>query len=204
MTSSAATPRRRGRPRKGESDARERILQAAAAEFESSGYDAATMRSIASRAGVDAALIHHHFGSKADLFAAVVEVPVRPDIALGEILAGDLEGAGEKIVRYVIEAWDDPAARRRGVALLRAAIGNRVTTPLARGFLSREVVHRIAEAIGGSDGERRAGLVASQIAGLIVTRYVLQLPAVANAPVDDLVTALGETVQRYMTGSIAD
>ncbi|MDH6182272.1 AcrR family transcriptional regulator [Microbacteriaceae bacterium SG_E_30_P1] len=65
----ALPPRRRGRPRRGESlDTRERILAAAAHEFGELGYDGATMRGIAGRARVDASLVHHYFGTKADLF----------------------------------------------------------------------------------------------------------------------------------------
>ncbi len=202
MTVPAEKPRRRGRPRAGESDTREQILQAAAEEFEHNGYDGTTMRAIAARAGVDAALIHHHFGAKADLFTAVVHSPVRPDVALVEILAGGLDGAGERIVRYIVTAWDDPTVRRRGVALLRATIGSKLAAPVARGFLSREVVGRIAEAIGGPDADRRAGLVVSQVAGLIITRYVMQLPALTHASIDDTVHAVGATLQRYLTGDL--
>ena len=72
--------RRRGRPRKGESNARERILAAATDVFGEHGYDASTTRAIATRAGVDPALLHHHFGTKADLFAASIGAPLRPEV----------------------------------------------------------------------------------------------------------------------------
>ena len=108
-----APKRRRGRPRAGESDARDRILAAAIEEFGGAGYDGATIRGIAARAGVDSALIHHHFGTKADLFGAVIDAPMRPDLALPEILAGPRDEVGERIVRYVLETWEVPEARRR-------------------------------------------------------------------------------------------
>lgn len=161
------------------------------------------MRAIAARAGVDAALIHHHFGAKADLFSAVVHSPVRPDVALIDILSSGLDGAGERIVRYIVTTWDDPAVRRRGVALLRATIGSKLAAPVARGFLSREVVGRIAGAIGGPEADRRAGLVVSQVAGLILTRYVIQLPALARSDPDELIESVGATLQHYLTGTLA-
>ena len=190
--------RRRGRPRAGESDARERILAAAVHEFSEAGYEGATIRGIAARAGVDSALVHHYFGTKADLFGETIEAPMRPDLALPEILAGPPAEVGERIVRYVLEAWEQPEVRRRGVVLLRAAIGNKLTTPLLAGFLSRELIGRIARSLHLPDGELRAALAASQVAGILIARYVLRLPALAEASVDDVVARVGPTVQRYL------
>lgn len=193
-----APKRRRGRPRAGESDARERIMAAAMDEFGEVGYDAATIRGIAARAGVDSALVHHHFGTKADLFGEAIEAPMRPDLALPDILSGPRDQVGERIVRYILETWEQPDVRRRGVVLMRSAIGNKLTTPLLTGFLSRELLSRIARALGTPDADLRATLVASQIAGLLIARYVLRLSALAEASVDDLVSWVGPTVQRYL------
>ena len=194
-----AAKRPRGRPRGGESGARERIVGAAVDEFGELGYDGATMRGIAARAGVDAALVHHYFGTKADLFGDAIGAPMRPDVDIPSMLAAPRGDLGERIVRYVLESWEKPEVRKRGVVLLRSAIGNRLTTPLLAGFLSRELLGRIAAAIDAPDADLRAGLVASQMAGLLVTRYVLKLPAVAAASVDELVARVGPTVQRYLT-----
>ena len=193
-----AAKRRRGRPRAGQSDARERILTAAMDEFGELGYDGATMRGIAGRAGVDAALVHHYFGTKADLFGETVGAPMRPDLALPGILSGPSDEVGERIVRYLLETWEDPDVRRRGVALLRTTIGNKLTTPLLAGFLSRELLSRIVRTLDVDDAELRASLVASQVAGLIIARYVLRLPALAEASVDELVARVGPTMQRYL------
>lgn len=190
--------RRRGRPRAGESDARERILAAAVEEFGEAGYDGATIRGIAARAGVDSALVHHHFGTKADLFGETIRAPMRPDLALPEILAGPRDEVGVRIVRYILETWEQPEVRRRGVVLLRTAIGNKLTTPLLAGFLSRELLSRIAHALEVEDADLRATLAASQIAGLLIARYVLRLPALAEASVDELVVRVAPTIQRYL------
>src|SRR4029079_2751681 len=72
--------RKRGRPRGGESGARERILTSAVDVFAEHGYDGTTIRGIAARAGVDSALVHHYFGTKADLFAEAIGAPMRPDV----------------------------------------------------------------------------------------------------------------------------
>lgn len=175
-------------------------MVAAVDEFGEQGYDGSTVRSIAARAGVDSALVHHYFGTKADLFAEAVGIPLRPDIDVPDILTGPREEVGERIVRYVLEAFEQPEIRRRGVMLIRTAIGSRLTTPLLAGFLSRELIGRIAKTLGVPDAELRATLVASQVAGLLLTRYVLRIPPIAAASVDELVARIGPTVQRYLFG----
>lgn len=189
--------RRRGRPR-GVSDSRARIIAAAVDDFGEKGYDGATIRSIAARAGVDSALVHHYFGTKADLFAEAVGIPLRPDVDVPGILAGPRDEIGDRLIRYVLEAFEQPEVRRRGVMLLRTAIGSRLTTPLLAGFLSRELLSRVARRLDVDDADLRASLVASQIAGLLIARYVLRLPALAAASIDELVSRLGSTVQRYL------
>lgn len=192
-------PRRRGRPRGG-TDSRARIIAAAVDEFGERGYDGATIRSIAGRAGVDSALVHHYFGTKADLFAEAVGIPLRPDVDVPAIIAGPRDAVGERLVRYVLEAFEDPDVQRRGVMLMRTAIGSRLTTPLLAGFLSRELIGRIARELDVPDAELRASLVASQISGLLLTRYLLKFSALAAASIDDLVERIGPTVQRYLFG----
>lgn len=190
-------PKRRGRPR-GVSDARARIIAAAIEEFGEHGYEAATIRLIAARAGVDSALVHHYFGTKADLFAEAIGIPLRPDIDVPGILAGPRDEIGERLIRYVLLAFEQPDIRRRGVMLLRTAIGSKLTTPLLAGFLSRELLSRVAKSLDVDDAELRASLVASQIAGMLIARYVLRLPGLAAASVDDLVARVGPTIQRYL------
>jgi AcrR family transcriptional regulator len=191
-------PRRRGRPRGGETGARDRIVDAATREFGEQGYDGATMRAIAARAGVDAALVHHYFGSKADLFTTIVDVPMRPDVDIPTLLAGPRDEVGARLIRYILEAWDTPDIQRRGLVLLRTALGHRAATPLLAGFLSRELLSRIAKATDAPNADLRAALVASQVGGLLMARYVLVLRPVADASVDELVALLGPTVQRYL------
>jgi AcrR family transcriptional regulator len=199
----AKTPRRRGRPRGGSSDARERILAAAASEFGARGYDGATMRAIAEGADVDAALVHHYFGTKSALFAATVDVPLDPAALLPGALTGNLATTGERLVRLVVTTWDAPAFRPRGVALIRAVIGNRRRSSLLVGFVSREIVQRIGARLGDDpEAPRRAALAATQIIGLIVARYVVELEPVASASVDQVVADVAPTIQRYLTGPL--
>jgi AcrR family transcriptional regulator len=51
---------------------RTQILRAALPEFAERGYEGATTAGIARRAGVTQPLVHHHFGSKLELYRAAV------------------------------------------------------------------------------------------------------------------------------------
>ena len=68
---------RRGR-RPGAPDTRAAILAAARSRFAEHGYAGTTIRAVATDAGVDAALVHHYFGTKDELFLAALELPVDP------------------------------------------------------------------------------------------------------------------------------
>ena len=76
-TAAAATPARRGRPRKtkntGAGETRDAILNAAEDLFSKHGFYGVTIREVAREAGVDTALVHYYFGAKKDLFDAVFE-----------------------------------------------------------------------------------------------------------------------------------
>ena len=111
---------------------------------------------------------------------------------------------GERIVRYVLEAWERPETRKRGVVLLRAGIGNRLATPLLVGVpAARAVRSRIAARLDTPDAALRASLVASQIAGLLIARYVLQLPALADGERRRTRRTRRADVQRYLDGVTA-
>ncbi|PWC02938.1 TetR family transcriptional regulator [Agromyces badenianii] len=195
-------PRRRGRPRGVTAgDTRARILEAATAEFGEHGYEAASVRAIARRAGVDPALVHHYFDGKQALVAEVVEVPLRPDRLVREALDAPLEELGERLVRAVLGAWDSGPVRPAAVAALRSAIGQGPVARMLREFLRREIMQRIASALGGADdAELRAELAASQLVGVIMVRYVLEFEPVASVDVDELVRRVAPAVQWHLTG----
>jgi len=71
-----------------------RILEAATQVFFSAGYDRATIRAVASAAGVDAGLVMHYFGSKQELYRRVIDAAPVPEVsgtpaeAAEQILAG--------------------------------------------------------------------------------------------------------------------
>ncbi|MGW0179624.1 TetR/AcrR family transcriptional regulator [Nocardia sp. NPDC003345] len=204
MSGTAATnpPAGRSGRRAGRPDTREAILAAARDRFARNGFDKTSIRAVAAEAGVDPALVHHYFGTKQGLFGAVVELPVDPEVVLRQFDAAPMDRLGETIVRAVVGLWDSPAGAG-AVALVRTMIAGGDAS-LTRDFLLSVILERVRGRIAteADDGRVRVGLVASQITGLVLTRKILHLGAMADLPLDDLVTAVGPTVQRYLTGDV--
>ena len=193
--------RRRGRRPAGE-DTRQAIVDAARTEFATRGYEGTTMRGVARAAGVDPRLVHHYFESKVEVFAAAMELPVRPHEIVDQVLVGEVEGLGERLVGFFFAVWDTPGGRERIVALLASALTSPDATRLLREFLTREIFGRIAARLGSDDPQLRAALAASQMVGVILARYVVRIEPLASAEPEDLVPILAPTIQRYLTGDL--
>jgi len=180
------------------------VLAAARAAFAERGYDGTSIRSIAAAAGVDPALVHHYFGTKDALFLAAVQAPADPDEFLPEVLAAPPDQLGAAVVRTVLRVWDGPG-RPAVLALVRSAVTHEWSARLVREFVLSRIIRRVVGSLEMplEEREARGALVASQIAGLVVTRYVLRLEPLASAPAEEVVAAVAPTVQRYLTGEVA-
>jgi AcrR family transcriptional regulator len=198
--------RRPGR-RPGKQDTRGAILAAAREAFGQRGYDATSIRQIAASAGVDPALVHHYFGTKEQLFLAVVQPPIDPATVLPQIFAGDIDRLAERIVRTFLAVWDNPVTGAAFHSLLRSAVSHALTGRLVREFFAtqivRRVMHELDAGVDPAEIPLRASLVASQIFGLALTRYILKFEPLASAPHEAVVAAVAPTIQRYLTGDLS-
>jgi len=179
------------------------VLAAARAVFADRGYDSASIRGIASAAGVDPALVHHYFGSKEKLFLAAVQAPADPDDLLPAVLEGGTADLGANVVRMLVRVWDGPG-QAGGLALVRSAVSNEWTARLLREFLVARVLRRVVSTLDLPQEERdvRGGLAASQLIGVVMARYVLRVEPLASASPEEVVAAVGPSVQRYLTGPV--
>jgi AcrR family transcriptional regulator len=194
--------RRTGR-RPGNPDTREAILKASQAAFAERGFDAASIRQIATGAGVDPALVHHYFGTKEQLFLAAVQVPIDPRELIPQVLTGGVEGIGERLVRTFLGVWDSPRGAT-AAALLRSAVTNEWSARMLREFVITQILRRAVKELDleAPEGPLRASLVASQVLGLATARYILKLEPLASASPDQVAAAIGPTIQRYIAGDI--
>src|SRR6267143_1921727 len=177
---------------------REKILQAARQDFSNAGYDGVTIRGIAAKAKVDPALVLHYFESKDGMFRAAVEFPVDPKEFIPTVLAPGLDGLGARLVNFFLETWDSPTGSPL-LGLIRSVVANEEAAAILRGFVTREVLGRIARALELDQPQLRASLVASQLVGLAMLRYVVRVEPLASASAAELVAWLGPTLQRYLT-----
>jgi AcrR family transcriptional regulator len=189
--------------RPGRQDTKEAILASARDAFAEKGFDGASIRYIATSAGVDPALVHHYFGTKDQLFLAAMQIPIDPGKIIPHVAAGGIDGLGERLVRTFLGIWDSPVGSA-GVALLRSAVRNDLAARLFREFITTQVIRRVMSHLDIDPDEMptRASLVASQVIGMAMMRYVIRLEPLASAPPEAVAAAVGPTLQRYFTEPI--
>ena len=194
--------RRRG-PRADLQDTRGALLEAARARFAEHGYDGTTLRDVAGDADVDVALVGYFFGNKNGLFAAAMALDVNPAKLVEDLVREGSDGLGQRLLRRFLNLWDAPETGDPLLGLLRSAASHEQSAALLRGFVERELLGRLATAIDAPQPELRAALAGSQMIGLIMARYVVQVDAIAHSDPETLVAAIGPTLQRYLTGDVA-
>jgi AcrR family transcriptional regulator len=181
------------RPRRSDAT-RAAILAAARERFAADGYDRATIRAIAAAARIDPSMVMRYYGSKEGLFAAAAEF----ELGLPDLVELPQEEIGARAAAYFLERWEDDESLQ---ALLRVGVTNEAAAGRLRAIFADQLAPVVARvAPSGVEAAARAGLVASQVLGVALTRYVLRLPPMATMSREELVRWIGPTLQRYMTG----
>jgi AcrR family transcriptional regulator len=186
--------------RPGPSSTRALIIAAAAGRFTAAGYDATSLRQIAAYAGVDPALVRRFFGSKEQLFTAVASALIDPGRALAAVAEGPAEAAGERLLRYFLSLLGDVSQPGPLLGLVRSAVTSEHAARLLRQFLAGGLLRDIAVSLPSDRPGLGAALAASQLVGLAVTRYAVQLPPLTSAGTEELVHAVAPVLQYYLTG----
>ncbi|MFF3615067.1 TetR family transcriptional regulator [Streptomyces sp. NPDC002580] len=190
----------RGR-RPGSPDTRAAILDVARRRFLEDGYHAVTLRSVAAEAEVDIALISYYFGSKKGLFGAALALGANPAEVLARVVEeGDLRTLPERVVRQVVDVWDDPVTGPPLIAMLKSAIDDDSVGQLVRQAIGREIVDRIASLVPGRSARQRAASFTTVIAGLIVTRHLLRMEPIASMTADEVVRFVSPQVRQALRG----
>jgi AcrR family transcriptional regulator len=182
-----------GTVRKGERT-RRAILQAARDQFSRLGYDGASIRAIAAGADIDPSMVMRYYGSKEGLFAAAVDV----DLRLPDLADCPPAGRGRRLVEHFLTRWEGEPRDDVLVLLLRSAVTNDAARQRMHGIFAQQLGACVAAVSDPGTAQRRAALIATQMLGLALCRYVLELPAVATATPSQLAADLGPTVQRYL------
>lgn len=184
--------------RPGTSDTRDQILAVARRRFATRGYDATSLRGIATDAKVDPALLIHYFDTKEGLFTAATGLPT----GLSEVFAGQqgqtLRDFAESLARSYLGFVDSDQSRNAILALVRSAVSNEKAAAMLREFLAAELLPVIASRTGHENAPLRAGLVAAQLMGVAMLRHVVRLDPVARATPDEIVALVAPVIEHYL------
>lgn len=176
---------------------RDRILATARECFSQFGFEKTTIRTVASGAGVAPAMVIRYYGNKEGLFAAAARI----DLQLPGLAGVAFEGMGEVLVKHFLDRWEGARSDGQLRALLRAAISHTG----AREELSQIFEKQLCAAVDRSGVDQpstRAALVASQMLGLALGRYILELKPLATMSPDTITSLFAPTIQHYLSFEI--
>jgi AcrR family transcriptional regulator len=203
VTATNTGRKRPGRPA-GSSDTRERILANARVLFARNGISNTSIRAVAAAAGVDSALVHHYFGTKEKLFAAAVRIPIDPMDVIGPLREVPVEELGYTLPSLLLPLYDSELGAGIIATLRSILAGSEVN--LFRTFLQDVIAVEIGSRVDNPPGSGiiRIQFVASQLVGVIMARYILELEPFNSLPVEQIVDTIAPTLQRYLTGDLPD
>ncbi|ACZ84555.1 TetR/AcrR family transcriptional regulator [Streptosporangium roseum] len=187
---------RASRPRQSAAVTRKAIHDAAHELFRNEGFDAVGIRAVAARAGVDAALVIRHFGSKERLFLEAMTV----DLPAIKVMEGPLEGMGRAIVEHVVclpSSRPGALAVTALAALFRASDREEVQRNL-RETIENVFAEPLVRRLEGGDAELRAHLIAAQLGGLLTSMHVVQDPVLLAADRSAIVVRYGDSIQQLI------
>lgn len=196
-----AERKRPGRP-PGTSDTRERILASARELFARNGIDKTSIRAIAAAAEVDPALVHHYFGTKTQLFAAAIHIPIDPMQVIEPLRQVPVDEIGRILPSLLLPLWDSEMGKGFIATLRSILAGN--DTSLVRSFLQEVIAKEVGSRVDDPPGSGpiRVQFVASQLVGVVMARYILELEPFRSLPVDQIAETIAPNLQRYLTGQL--
>ena len=155
------------RPRNAEAK-KAAILAAARGRFARASYDTVGIREIASDAGVDPALVSRYFGSKEDLFAAVLNRPEKIE-RIGDLFTGDIATLSTRIADMIVEEPDDENTVEDFLIMLNS-IASATAADMVRNTIFERCDRPVAAMLTGPHTELRARMLGALIVGHIMNR----------------------------------
>jgi AcrR family transcriptional regulator len=187
------TGRRPGAP-----NTRDAILTVARREFARRGYQATSLRGIATAAKVDPALLIHYFGTKEGLFVAATGLPGHLPQLFGDLQAHSLRDAAETLIRTYLQIIDSDNSRNAILALVRSAVSNEKAATMLREFLTAELLPVIARLTRHPDASARASLIAAQLIGIAMLRHVIRVEPIAQASPHEIAALVVPIIENHL------
>lgn len=172
--------------------------------FARNGFDKTSIRAVAAAADVDSALVHHYYGTKERLFTAAIDLPFDPLTVIGPLREAPVEQLGYTLPSLLLPLWDSELGNGM-IATVRSLLSG-ADIGLVRSFLREVIIEEIAARVDDPPGSGiiRAEFVASQVAGVLMARYILELQPFASLPVEQIAETIAPNLQRYLTGDLPE
>ncbi len=186
---------------------RDAVLSAAKQRFATEGYEKTTLRAIARDAHVDPSMVLYLFGSKVELFRESLRLILDPEVLVAALTgeAGDDPDIGTRMVRVYLGIWEAPDTADSMRAMLQSATSNSDAHEAFRDFMQSYVLTAVSGVLGGGEQARlRAMLAASQLVGVAMLRYVMEVPPLATLTPDQVVRLIAPTLTRYLTADASE
>ena len=170
--------------------------------FARNGIDKTSIRAIAADADVDPALVHHYYGTKTQLFAAAIHIPIDPMQIIGPLQQIPVEEIGYTLPSLLLPLWDSEMGKGF-IATLRSILAGGETS-LVRSFLQEVIAKEVGSRVDDPPGSGpiRVQFVASQLVGVVMARYILELDPFKSLPVEQIAETIAPNLQRYLTGEL--
>jgi AcrR family transcriptional regulator len=177
----------------------EQILDAARSLFAERGYPGTTVRAVAELAGVNAALVHHYFSTKDQLFVSALRFPLNPSEVLTTLLAaGPREEFAQRFVRFFVRAWRDPDTGQRLQALVRSAVTPAPGAASIRELAEEVLLSGMSEALGVS--KLRVTTAVMHLVGVMLGSTIIGIEPLASAGEEELVQLVTPAIAHYLDG----
>jgi AcrR family transcriptional regulator len=195
------SPGQRG-PRGDRGELAARILAAARTSYANNGSAGTTLRSVAQDAHVDVALVSYYFTNKQGLLGAVLELPDGFLEGIASSAAAPLDQRGAAMTQAMVSMWERPDSAEILRSILRLAAVDQEALNLVRDIFEKRILFAVSDQLDSEEAHLRAGLVASQMLGLAMTRYLWAVGSMPKIPSRAVVALIAPTVQRYLSGPL--
>jgi AcrR family transcriptional regulator len=180
-----------------------RILSAARVAFAETGWAGTTIRAVARAADVDPALVYHYFGSKEGLLDAATTPPQRWFESVAKTWTAPQCDLGRELLRSMLAGWSDDEIGPTLLAILQTAAHEATTRDKLRLIVERSLMGVSHLGVDEKDRGVRSGLIASQLMGLAMMRYVWRIEPVASMNEQQLLAAVTAVLQHYVDGDLS-
>jgi len=185
------SPEEPERRRRSSEETRELILDAAGKAFATRPYRDITLKDIAVDAGISAPLIIKYFGSKEQLYEALVDFQVGAQV----LFDGPLETLGERMVAMFARPLEP--YKPLSISILFMSGASEESNRLLRENYSTQMIDALAARLSGADARLRAELAMSAVMGLAIMRRRM-IREHATGTLEEVVALYAPVVQKLL------